>query len=229
MYPYNPLTFHSPLKIIAYLPQSAHNVLMYIENYITLLANASLLNEQENDMMCSFAYQIDSGRPLTTRQAYRAKQILTRLSHDSAICYKRGINPLIMVKAIREDKWKILPKESIMTEREARYIGDNLIALTLSSNTSSRLSVKSMGGNFVFKDGKGFYVIPVTSDNIEDLLCFIARYDITLDHSTNDFFERCIMEEDSQAIMVNNSVVFSIHSDELLNRYLRQHCGAEVI
>lgn len=208
----------------------------YLEDYISILLNgppknmAALqvaTNRAGNDyeFLFSIQDQLNNNRTLTTRQGAAIKRIFSKYDEaDLLIC---GIIPKDFRDAITTNAWRNALRISVERRNEARYIGDNLIALSYnSSDADAKQLAKSLNARWSNK----LHIVAVTRHNLDNLINFIGRFGLALDSSTEEYLALCMSSQKmvSHFVCIDDGVAVNITDDELLSSFVIT-CGGEVL
>lgn len=208
---------------------------MQIEN---LLHNAYYktflsLNDRENEMITSFAEQLARGSTLTVRQGYSAKKLLTKIADNIHDCSQIQSDRNEILKAVQNDDFKHPLRPSVIRKREARHIGDNVLAVTLPVGKRERDTLQKLAVTTHYMGDSVMYLMTLTRDNFDLAMRLLGENSVELDESTEDYLNDCLMREfKTQMGIVENDEIglaINVHGDELLTRYLKHHCAADMI
>jgi hypothetical protein len=207
---------------------------MYIEDIIAPISTSFAilwnLPDEDYEILSSFSEQIIRGKTLTTRQAYRLLVILNKLVKEPIDCTRLGIDPTILSTALQNPQWKNTPVASVERVKECRYIGDNILAISIMANRRGKETLHELGAKLHKVNDVYLYLVDVRNNNLHKIINFIGDNSLGIDSSTEEYLNMCLTQENlSEVIQVGNSLAIQTRGSESLTRYLLQHCGAELI
>ena len=196
---------------------------MTLEDYITKIAETGhLIDGVDYEFLSSIYVQLHSGRTLTTRQGYAICNVMKKIAYQPN--FKQfNLDKTDLLNAISEKRWKTPLRVSVTKRKEARYLGDNIVALSLNSSPDIKTDLKPLKP-FWYDD---LYIITVTRTTIEPLIDFLGRYGLEIDQPLEDYLALCLgsKKQISHFIAVQDGAAINICDDELLANYVLHMCG----
>lgn len=202
---------------------------MYIEDYIAYFAqNCSKLGEREYEFLYSLYSQIEMGRTLTTRQGYAAIKMLKAISTRPNFKKDFTVNKSDLKEAIENKRWKSDLRVSVERRREARYIGDNIVALSFPAIPEMRRAMKGLKA--VWHES-GLYLVSVSKSNFDPLIEFLGVYGFDVNTELEEYLAVCMgsIKQVSHIIAVEDGAAINVCDDNLFADFVFHICGGERI
>jgi hypothetical protein len=204
---------------------------MFIDDLINDMARSGFRNlpAQERDFFQSIHLRIARDQPLTTRQCYKAKTVLNQYRELANAQRQNILCPSYDLTTFRatidQGLWKNQPVVRTEKRSEARYLGDNIVALSYSPSADMTLYIPSLRQQ---RRGE-VCVMAVTELTLDPLIDFLGRFGFEIDDDLERFLALCLDSRKavSEMVMHEGALVGNIRDSETLAAFLQQIMGAE--
>ncbi len=203
----------------------------YLEEYVSLFITGSSkrigMDNNDFEFLYSIMEQLERSRTLTTRQGAALKRIYSKYVNNKAVMNGLSIAADDLREAIKRDYWKTELRISIERRQEARYIGDNLIALSYAPKPEA----KTMATNLKAVWRNKLHIVAVNRHTLDGIIDFIGRFGLEIDTSTEEYLALCLSSKKqiSHFIATSGGVAVNVCDDDLLASYVQNACGGTVL
>lgn len=202
---------------------------MYLEDYIGELAKQSFnLNLGQIEFLSSLYEQVQLGRELTTRQGHAACAVMREIMAEPDFKIRfPTVDESALRTAVDERRWKTPLRVAVTKRREARYLGDNIVALSYQPNPEIRNAAKPL--HAVWKDQ--LYLVTVTRSRLDCLIHFLGKFGFEIDKSLEEYLALCLgsKKQISHVIAVEDGAVINVCDDDIFANFIMNVCGGERI
>lgn len=208
-----------------------HSAGMYMEDSIAALVGGAtplskIIEATDYAFLASLAYRIAQRETLTTRQAFAAKKVLGR--------YTKTISEYIPTmtsgkwqETLERCQWRTPHRATVQKRNEARYLGDNLVALSYHyaediATDARNLRVQWRGD---------VEVVGVTSANLDAVIDLIGKYRLEIDTDLENYLALCLGSRRAVSHLVSDgdNLVCNVCDSESLAMFLVHVVGAQRI
>lgn len=201
---------------------------MYIEDLIHQFARSPKLFEivsPDSEFIQSIDYQILEGKSLTSRQAYAIIKVMRKYTDCATVYVKLPSD--VFEQILNARLWKTEPRVTVQKRNEARYLGDNLIAV--SYHTRQEINSAATALRAVWRDG--VQVISINSANIEKVIEFIGAHGFEIDDTLEQYLALCLSSKKQTTHFVADadSVVCNVCDNDVISMFLLHVVGAQLI
>jgi hypothetical protein len=123
--------------------------------------------------------------------------------------------------------WKTPPRVTVQKRNEARYLGDNLVAISYQTKQEITQDVTRLRA--IWRNG--VQVIGVNGKNIDSLVEFLGFHRFEIDDRLEEYLALCLSsrEQTSHFVADGESVVCNVCDSDTLSMFLLHVVGAERI
>jgi hypothetical protein len=166
-------------------------------------------NYRDGDFAVSLTRRLEKGIPLTAKQAHYAKNMLVRYSG------KTSIDSQTWDEVLRSNKWVNPPIVRVEKRNEARFLGDNLVGLYVEMTARIRESLYDLQYIETIDD---MFVIPVTRQNITNLVEFLVQFRVEVDSTLDEYLGLCLKSHNQTSYFVthHDDILVNVKDDDLL-------------
>lgn len=183
--------------------------MMKVEDAVRLLARglwegwlaADLRDEWWMGFIQSVAARVESGAPLTTEQG---RIILRGLGRAKTSMLAAGVIDAASIDTLLENpSYRLDPRVSIRVPREARLLGDNLIALRFKIDHAIIAAIKNLSAYTLlgasakprFDPEHRIWVVPLTRENREAVIQIMLTHNFHIDPALVAYIDRASRED----------------------------------
>ncbi len=201
---------------------------MFIDELLKNLFHSQTLSSFDDDVhfINSVGFQVSEGKTLTTRQAYAATSVLRKKAAKFAAILNMDKDGFLAI--VNSGAWKNEPRVTVQKRNEARYLGDNLVALSYHPTTELRSDLSRISGSV----RQGVMVVSVLNNTkLEALIEVLGTYGFEIDEELEKYLPLCMSSKGQRSHFVadGDSVVCNVCDSETLSAFLLHVVGAQRI
>lgn len=207
-----------------------HSDIMFIDDLLKNLYHSmpstSQLFDSDAEFISSVGFQASQGKTLTTRQAYAATNVLRKKA--AKFSEMVHMEKDVFLAITNSGAWKNEPRVVVQKRNEARYLGDNLVALSFHPTAELRTDLTRVGGPV----RQGVTIISVANNKkLEALIEVLGSHGFEIDEELEQYLALCMSSKGQRSHFVadGESVVCNVCDSETLSAFLLHVVGAQRI